>query len=53
MLKIRMTEIRGGEIESTGLSSLRINMIATEIRDVARESARTGKRINLPLNPRF
>lgn len=36
-----------GEIQPEGLSSLKINMIATEILDAARESARTGKRIPL------
>ena len=38
-----------GEIRPSGLSSLEVNMIATEILDAARESARTGKRIELPL----
>jgi len=37
-----------GEIRPSGLSSLEVNMIATEILDAARESARTGKRIDLP-----
>ena len=36
-----------GEIQPTGLSSLEVNLIATEILDAARESARTGKRIEL------
>ena len=35
------------EIKPTGLSSLEINLVATEILDAARESARTGKRIDL------
>jgi predicted dehydrogenase len=37
-----------GEIQSSGLSSLEVNLIVTEILDAARESARTGKRISLP-----
>lgn len=36
-----------GEIQPSGLSSLAVNMIATEILDAARESARTGKRVDL------
>ncbi len=37
-----------GEIEPSGLSSLEVNLIAVEILDAARESAATGKRIDLP-----
>jgi predicted dehydrogenase len=37
-----------GEVEPAGLSSLQTNMIVTEILDAARESARTGRRIELP-----
>ena len=37
-----------GEIKPTGLSSLEVNLVAMEILDAARESARTGKRIDLP-----
>jgi len=36
-----------GEIRPSGLSSLEVNLVATEILDAARESARTGKRITL------
>jgi predicted dehydrogenase len=36
-----------GEIKPAGLSSLEINLVVTEILDAARESARTGKRIDL------
>jgi predicted dehydrogenase len=36
-----------GELKPEGLSSLPVNLIATEILDAARESARTGKRIEL------
>jgi len=38
-----------GEIQPSGLSSLAVNMVVTEILDAARESARTGKRVDLPL----
>jgi predicted dehydrogenase len=37
-----------GEIHPSGLSSLEINLTVTEILDAARESARTGKRVDLP-----
>jgi predicted dehydrogenase len=36
-----------GEMEPSGLSSLEDNMMVTEILDAARESAKTGKRIDL------
>ncbi len=36
-----------GDIKPTGLSSLPVNMIVTEILDAARESAKTGRRIEL------
>lgn len=38
------------EIEPSGLGSLEVNMTVTEILDAARESARTGQRIDLPKN---
>jgi predicted dehydrogenase len=37
-----------GEIEPSGPSSLKVNLIVTEILDAARASARTGKRVDLP-----
>jgi hypothetical protein len=37
-----------GEIKPEGLSSLPVNIVVTEILDAARESARTGKRVQLP-----
>ncbi len=40
-----------GETKPAGLSSLGINLIVTEILDAARESARTGRRIDLPPAP--
>jgi predicted dehydrogenase len=36
-----------GEVKASGLSSLEINMVVTEILEAARESARTGKRVDL------
>lgn len=37
-----------GELRPTGLSSLEVNLVATEILEAARESARTGRRVDLP-----
>ena len=42
-----------GEVQPTGLSSLEVNLVVTEILDAARESARTGRRIELPAQPPF
>jgi predicted dehydrogenase len=36
-----------GDLEPTGLSSLAVNMVVTEILDAARESAKTGRAIKL------
>ena len=36
------------EIKPSGLSSLEVNLLVVEILDAARESARTGRRIDLP-----
>jgi predicted dehydrogenase len=44
--------IARGEAKSTGLSSPELNVIVAEILDAARESARTGKRIDLDATPR-
>jgi predicted dehydrogenase len=41
-----------GELQPSGLSSLEVNMVVTEILDAARESAATGKRIDLPATGR-
>jgi predicted dehydrogenase len=41
-----------GRIKPSGLSSLEVNMVVTEILDAARESARTGRRIDLGDTPR-
>jgi predicted dehydrogenase len=38
-----------GETRPSGLSSLEVNLTVTEILDAARESARTGRRVDLPL----
>jgi predicted dehydrogenase len=44
-----LAAVARGEIQPTGdLSSLDVNMTVTEILDAARESAATGRRINLP-----
>jgi predicted dehydrogenase len=40
-----------GEIQPSGPSSLEVNLIVTEILDAARDSARTGRRIDLPPAP--
>ena len=37
-----------GEVQPSGLPSLEINMIVTEVLDAARTSAQTGKRVELP-----
>jgi predicted dehydrogenase len=42
-----------GEIRPSGLSSLAVNLIVTEILDAARESAVTGRRIDLPADDRY
>jgi predicted dehydrogenase len=39
------------ETQPSGLSSLEVNITVTEILDAARESARTGRRIDLPPSP--
>jgi predicted dehydrogenase len=39
------------EIKPSGLSCLDVNLVVTEILDAARESARTGRRIDLPMRP--
>jgi hypothetical protein len=36
------------ELQPSGLSSLDMNLTVMEILDAARESARTGRRIDLP-----
>lgn len=36
-----------GDIQPEGLSSLQVNLVVTEILDAARESAKTGKRVDL------
>jgi predicted dehydrogenase len=36
------------QIQPTGLASLKLNLTVTEILDAARDSARTGRRIDLP-----
>ena len=43
-----LVAVVSGELQPTGLSSLEVNMTVTEILDAARESAATGRRIELP-----
>ncbi len=43
-----LTGVARGDIQPSGLSSLAVNMTVMEILDAARESARTGKRIDFP-----
>jgi predicted dehydrogenase len=40
-----------GEIQPAGPSCLEVNLVVNEILDAARESAKTGRRIDLPQNP--
>jgi predicted dehydrogenase len=40
-----------GKIQPSGLSSLGVNIVVTEILDAARESAKTGKRVDLAAEP--
>jgi predicted dehydrogenase len=42
-----LAAVTRGDIQPSGLSSLEINLIATEILDAARKSAETGQRIDL------
>jgi len=39
-----------GDIRPSGLSSIEVNMVVTEILDAARKSARTGGRVDLPVS---
>ena len=40
-----------GETLPSGLSSLEVNLVVTEILDAARHSAKTGQRVDLPSSP--
>jgi scyllo-inositol 2-dehydrogenase (NADP+) len=40
-----------GEVQPSGLSSLEVNLVVTEILDAARQSAQSGKRVDLPAEP--
>lgn len=40
-----------GDIRPSGLSSLEVNLVVTEILDAARESAQTGRRVDLRASP--
>jgi predicted dehydrogenase len=46
-----LAAVTRGKIKPSGLSSLAVNMVVTEILDAARESATTGKKIDLPSAP--
>jgi predicted dehydrogenase len=46
-----LAAVVSGQIRPSGLSSLEVNLVVTEILDAARESARTGKQIRLPARP--
>jgi len=46
-----LAAVARGDLQPAGLSSLKVNLIAMEILEAARESARTGKRIDLPSVP--
>jgi predicted dehydrogenase len=43
-----MVAVVRGDLRPSGLSSLEVNMTVTEILDAARESAATGRRVDLP-----
>ncbi len=45
-----LVAVTRGEVKPSGLSSLEMNLTVIEILDAARESARTGRRVELP-NP--
>lgn len=40
-----------GEVQPSGLASLEVNLVVTEILDAARESAQTGRRVELTPKP--
>lgn len=46
-----LVAVTRGDIKPSGLSSLDVNMTVVKILDAARESARTGRRINLKPEP--
>ena len=41
--------IKGGVVEENGLSSLKTNVTVNEILDAARQSAQSGRTVELPL----
>lgn len=43
-----LAAVARGEMKPAGLSSLAVNMVVIEILDAARESAKTGRRVDLP-----
>jgi predicted dehydrogenase len=46
-----LAAVARGDVRPSGLSSLENNLIVTEILDAARESARTGRTVELPPRP--
>ena len=46
-----LAAVARGDIPPAGLSSLQVNLVAMEILEAARESAGTGKRLDLPAAP--
>ncbi|HEX3799539.1 MAG TPA: Gfo/Idh/MocA family oxidoreductase [Verrucomicrobiae bacterium] len=48
-----LAAVARGDIQPSGLASLHVNLVVTEILDAARKSAHTGKRIDLPHDPAF
>ena len=46
-----LVAVARGAIRPSGLSSLEVNLVVTEILDAARESARTGRRVDLGGDP--
>ncbi len=45
-----LAAVARGDLRPSGLSSLEVNLVVTEILDAARDSAATGKRIDFPVN---
>ncbi len=43
-----LAAVARGDLKPSGLSCLEVNMVVTEVLDAARQSAQTGKRIDLP-----
>jgi len=46
-----LAEVVRGDLKPSGMSSIAMNMVVTEILDAARRSASTGQRVDLPATP--